>query len=115
MSLPTTDSLPLWKVAAENAPGQVRHDARPTSVAAAASVAGVTGEARLRVLAFIRASGETGCTDEQCIDGTGMSPSTVRPRRVELVQQGYVRDSGRTRETRSRRAAVVWVATEGKQ
>jgi hypothetical protein len=42
---------------------------------------------------------------------TGIPPSTYRPRRVECVEFGLVRDSGLTRPTKSGRAAVVWIAT----
>ena len=47
-------------------------------------------------------------TDEELVEMTGLSPSTVRPRRVELVEAGLVRDSGERRPTRSGRKAVVW-------
>lgn len=52
-----------------------------------------------------------GITDETIAARTGMQLNTVRPRRVELVQMGLVRDSGMRRNTRSKRAAVLWVAT----
>ncbi len=52
-----------------------------------------------------------GLTDEAGIEATGMSPSTYRPRRVELVEAGLIRDSHRTALTRSRRKAVVWIVT----
>lgn len=65
---------------------------------------------RDRVLAAIRAAGSAGLTDEQIANQLAMNPSTGRPRRIELVQGGQVRDSGRTRETRSGRQAVVWTA-----
>lgn len=52
----------------------------------------------------------TGLTDEEGTDQTRLSGSTYRPRRVELVREGRVRDSGRTRRTKSGRAAVVWEA-----
>lgn len=50
-----------------------------------------------------------GLTDEQLQDGLGMNPSTQRPRRIELVAMGFVRDSGEVRKTRSGSKAVVWV------
>ena len=65
-----------------------------------------TGNLRSRVLRYIEERG--GATDEEAQLALGMSPSTQRPRRVELVQSGAVRDSGRTRPTRSGRQAVVW-------
>lgn len=39
-----------------------------------------------------------------------MNPSTQRPRRIELQAMGLVSDTGRTRETRAGRNAVVWGA-----
>lgn len=52
-----------------------------------------------------------GCTDEEMQLALKMNPSTQRPRRGELVGMGLVKDSGRTRRTRSGRRATVWVAT----
>jgi hypothetical protein len=50
----------------------------------------------------------TGGTDEELQDALGMNPNTQRPRRIELVERGLVRDSGRTRKTKSGRRATVW-------
>ena len=57
---------------------------------------------------------EDGLTDEEIIDAIGGNPNGIRPRRVELVRAGIVRDSGRTRSTVSGRSAVVWVAVCGR-
>lgn len=46
-------------------------------------------------------------TDEEIIAGTGLNPSTARPRRVALVRRGMVIEAG-TRKTASRRSATVW-------
>lgn len=82
----------------------------PTSRAAAAGVAPRAGTLRAAVLALLKAT-PGGLTDEEVQDALAMGPSTQRPRRVELVGQGLVRDAGRTRKTRSGRSAVVWEAT----
>ena len=50
----------------------------------------------------------SGMTDEEIQRKLKLNPSTERPRRIELVQAGKVRDSGRTRKTASGRAATVW-------
>lgn len=92
-----------------NQPGLFRTDARPTSKAAAFSVAGITGASRRTVYEFIRDQGDAGATDEQVINGTGLPASNARPRRVELVRDRVVIDSGRTRVTASGRAATVWI------
>jgi protein tyrosine/serine phosphatase len=52
----------------------------------------------------------SGMTDEEIQRALKLNPSTERPRRIELVQAGKVRDSGRTRKTKSGRAATVWEA-----
>lgn len=80
----------------------------PTSVAAARSAA--TQKTRLMVWQAFLAAGEVGMTDEECQTATGLEGSSQRPRRVELVADGLVFDSGATRPTRSGRAACVWQA-----
>ena len=82
----------------------------PTSRVAAVEAVPLTGSKRGDVFWFIKRRSDFGATDEEIQRGTGMNPSTQRPRRVELVDAGLIRDSGRTRMTSSRRAAVVWVA-----
>jgi hypothetical protein len=81
-----------------------------TSRAAAEGIRAAMPALRRRVLDALGDSGERGLTDEEGIDGTGLSPSTYRPRRVELCERGLAKDSGRTRRVRSGKAAVVWVA-----
>ena len=81
-----------------------------TSKAAAAGIEPKAGTLRAGVLAALRGAGAGGGTDEQIQHWLGLDPSTARPRRVELVQAGLVRDSGQTRLTRSGRQATVWVA-----
>jgi hypothetical protein len=90
-----------------NPPAQ-RHS--PTSVEAAKSVKERAQIARNKVYAALRHAGLDGLTDEELISVTGLSGNCARPRRIELVTAGMVRDSGRTRLTASRRRAVVWVA-----
>jgi hypothetical protein len=81
----------------------------PTSQAAAEAIAPVAGRLRRRVYEHLLSVGVAGCTDEEGIAALGMSASTYRPRRIECVEAGLVRDSGRTRKTKSGRQAVVWV------
>ena len=82
----------------------------PTSIAAAEDAEVFAGSCLRAVFDDFRTRGSYGATDEEQQDGLDMNPSTQRPRRIELVQRGLVHDSGRTRPTRSGRAAVVWVA-----
>ena len=67
------------------------------------------GTQRSRVLMALRAHPH-GLTDHQIQKLLAMDPSTQRPRRVELVESGLVRESGIYRKTPSGRLAAVWVA-----
>jgi hypothetical protein len=80
-----------------------------TSVAAAEAIKPDVGRLRQLVLDAIRRAGDDGLTDEEMLAAVQLAPSTGRPRRIELVQRGLVRDSGRTRKTASGRSAAVWV------
>jgi hypothetical protein len=68
------------------------------------------GPLHSRVLAYL-SSAQAGATDEELMDGTGIAPNTLRPRRLELQAMGRVEDSGMKRPIKSGRKAVVWVAT----
>jgi hypothetical protein len=90
---------------------KLRRDARPTSAAAAASVALRSGTQRFRVMQALAAAGADGATDEELGQATNLELNSVRPRRLELVEAGYALDTGDTRPTRQGLAAAVWVAT----
>ena len=68
-----------------------------------------TGTWRLRVLNAIANHG--GATDEELYAITGGDENTVRPRRNELMNDGWIEDSGRRRRTPSKKDAVVWDLT----
>lgn len=80
-----------------------------TSREAAKSIAKSSQTFKSMVHSFIKTSGDYGCTDEEIQTSLEMNPSTQRPRRVDLVRDGVVEDSGKQRKTRSGRNAVVWV------
>ena len=106
-----------WVLFRDPARDQVGKYQRPGAAAetqrrAAESVYPATGTWRRRVLNAIVAAGLRGATDEELQQALGMNPSTERPRRVELVEQGWIEDSGRRRPTRSGRFAVVWVSRQ---
>lgn len=82
-----------------------------TSATAAALVYPKTGTQRQRVLQAITDSFD-GLTDAQIQDRLHMTESTQRPRRVELVQQGWIRDSGRRRCYNGHSEAIIWVLTD---
>jgi hypothetical protein len=74
---------------AERFPPHQRHSR--TSQRAARSIAPRAPSIKSRVLEFIKAHPE-GATDEQLIDAIGLSASTVRPRRIDLVEDGLIQD-----------------------
>jgi hypothetical protein len=78
-----------------------------TSIGAAEAIEPSAGTLRHAVYSLLHANPQ-GMTDEEMQTALVMNPSTQRPRRIELVDAGFVRDSGRTRLTRSGRNAVVW-------
>ena len=82
-----------------------------TSKAAAESMQSKAKMERGRVYRCIK-SEKYGLIDEEQQIALEMNPSTQRPRRIELVAAGLVRDSGRKRATSSGRMAVVWEAVE---
>jgi hypothetical protein len=63
------------------------------------------------VAAVARDVRTVGLTDVEIQRATGLSPNSARPRRVELVNGGWLADSGRTREHFGREH-TVWVLTE---
>ena len=82
-----------------------------TSKMAAERIEPRAGTQRARVLWFLQLY-DKGLTDEELQEVTSLNPSTQRPRRIELVKQGWIKDSGRTRATRSGSQATVWVLVD---
>lgn len=80
-----------------------------TSIAAAEAIKPRVEIYRERILAEIKRSGALGRTDGELQEQLAMNGSTQRPRRIELVDDGLVKDSGRTRKSASGRTCVVWV------
>jgi hypothetical protein len=76
---------------------------------AAIDIQDIRTDLQRRVYKYIKDKGEKGATDEETQFALAMNPSTQRPRRVELVDMGLVKDSGTTRKTASGRSATVWV------
>lgn len=67
-----------------------------------------TGTNRCKVLALIQAKGGMTC-DEVCVY-LGMLVQTATPTINSLAKDGWLRDSGTRRNTRSGNPAVVWEA-----
>jgi hypothetical protein len=78
-----------------------------TSLAAAISISGKQSSMHARILRYLAETG--GATDEEIQNALDMKSSTERPRRIELVEGGKVRNSGTTKKTASKRSAVIWV------
>ena len=95
---------------AVDAEGMIGSGHPGTSKDAAVDVMPRTGTQRMAVLDSIGHS-DNGLTDEEAMDELGLHPSSVRPRRKELVDGGWVKDSGRTRPTSTGNDAIVWVLT----
>ena len=70
-----------------------------------------TGTARLAVLEAIAAAVD-GLTDSEGAHVTGLWLYTYAPRRVELVEGGWIEDSTKRRPTPSGKSAAVWTLTE---
>lgn len=96
-----------------NARGKVRTDHPDTSVKAAWAALPRTGTRRMEVLRLIVHAtriGLNGLTDVEIQDTLAMVPNTERPRRVELVDGGWLCDSGARREHNGR-DHIVWTLT----
>lgn len=85
-----------------------RRDHGDTSHDAAAKVLGRTGSGRRRILTLL---GYGPLTDDELAAWANLSPNTVRPRRVELVQLGYVKDSGERAVNAHGNRCVLWQIT----
>lgn len=98
-----------------NGAGQARTGARATSRRAALDVLPKTGNQRRRVLdavvAVARNPQIVGLTDVQLAHATGLGANSVRPRRVELVDGGWLEPAEVTREHNGREH-TVWVLTQ---
>jgi hypothetical protein len=72
-----------------------------------------TGSIRSAILVqLIELGPRFGATDQELQGARQRSGDTERARRVELVEDGWVKDSGRRRPTSSGHDAIVWIATD---
>ena len=81
-----------------------------TSEGAAESIAPTASSLAGKVLALIRRQGEYGATRDEIEQRLGMLMQTVTARVRGLVLDGFIKDSGRRRLTRSGRKAEVLIA-----
>ena len=84
----------------------------PTSKAAAVSMIPYAPNIRERVFEVLRDGQISGLTFDVIEFVLGKSHQTVSARIRELFKAGRIKDSGRTRPTRSGRKAVVWVTSQ---
>lgn len=87
---------------------QTRVDARPSARAAARAALPTSGSQRRRVLDLLMAQP---ATDEDIAKALDMNPSSVRPRRGELVEGGWIHESSLQATTDAGLAAIVWEPT----
>ena len=80
-----------------------------TSEEAARRTVDTRRRTRVMVWTAFLSAGKSGLTDEEGITATGLGSSTYRPRRVALVADSLIEDSGQTRLSKSGRRMVVWV------
>lgn len=101
------DGMLPWDGSWKDTPGLVSHNHPDTSYKAAELVMPSTGTLRRQVYDFIKQAGARGATDIEIQVALRMDGNTERPRRVELVNGGLVRDSGHRREIKGRQH-VIW-------
>jgi hypothetical protein len=94
--------------------GKVVRDPRMTSAKSAASVAPRVGTQRAAILTHI-AERPGGVTDFEIARDLKILPNSVRPRRGELIEGGYVVDSGQTRVHRGSEWVVWKVSADGRE
>lgn len=82
-----------------------------TSKQAAKDIIPHLGCLQHKVYSLIALSGARGLTDIEIETESDLKGSTIRPRRIELLNKGLIKDSGKTRKTPSGRSATVWVAS----
>lgn len=87
------------------------HNGAPTSRAAAGAIKPSADSLRQRVYEYVALCGENGATREECEIALELSGSTVRPRVVELMNAGRLREVPETtRATSAGRQARILVA-----
>lgn len=97
----------------EDRTGKARRDAPATSKAAAIKVAPRSGTQRRTLLDRLAQLGTYGATRDELAESLGMTPNTVRPRLVELMEGGFAYvDPNQQRPSASGEPAEVLRATE---
>jgi predicted ArsR family transcriptional regulator len=90
---------------------KLSNNARETSRLAALKAAPKSGTYRYQILRALVAASDTGCTDDELAQQLSISPNTVRPRRLELVEGGFVCEGTRSAKSFFGNKAIAWIAT----
>ena len=85
---------------------------RRTSRLAAIRVYPETGSLRLKIYELLVRAGSRGATDQEIESILSISGNSVRPLRGSLERQGFIIDSGTTRENTNGNLCIVWRAVE---
>ena len=86
--------------------------ARETSRIAAERVYPKSGSIRLSVYEYLIRQGLRGATDQEMQSNLNLSGDTIRPTRMTLLKDGYIIDSGKTRNNLNGNPCVVWRAID---
>lgn len=96
----------------ENELGRLHRDAHDTERAAARLIEPKTGTLRALALARVFDAGSEGLTHGELAEVTGKNHYSIAPRVTELVDLGWVIDSGQRRKTALGSPAIVWICSE---
>lgn len=105
--------LPLFAGIEERPPvdrNVTRTGPQETSQAAARRALGRSGSQRNAIYQEIRSRGSDGMTCDEICEYFQMLVQSATPAINTLANDGWLEDSGRRRNTRSGREAIVWVA-----
>ena len=92
-------------------PDVAGHRGVETSIAAAEALAPKLGRLQCMALVAVRQAGEHGLTAEELAKVLQLERQSIQPRTSELRRKGLLRDSGQRRPNRTKKQAIVWVAT----
>jgi hypothetical protein len=95
-----------------NAPAPVHRFGHDTEYAAARLVEPRTGTLRAEALRAIAKAGDHGLTHNELAVVTDRRHYSIAPRCTELVEMGWVVDSGHRRPTETGSPAIVWILSE---
>jgi hypothetical protein len=86
--------------------------ARETSRLAAERVYPKSGSIRLSVYEYLIRQGLRGATDQEMQSNLNLLGDTIRPTRMTLLKDGFIIDSGETRNNTNGNPCVVWRAID---